>query len=309
MTDLGIIAHYGLYSIYAYDSIDSAKRRKICNGSEWYYPRLLENGNFRPVSGFKETQQYHKDNFNNCNYFDQTHNLKPTRQKISQFVKNCLNSGFSYIILTAKHHDGFCLFNTQTTNKKSNIDICKIFSEECQKVGIKYGFYYSWFECDMNFNVEYFNNYCIKQIEELLKLNPSYLWFDGDWKITQKYILNKIHLLCKSITNLGIKINDRIGNQENYDYCTYRVKSDRYIPTNNNNNENWQHVTTIGYSWGYNKFDQYKDGKELYKIYLQVKNLNGSFLLNIGPKHDFTIPTDELSAIKELSKFLLQQNI
>lgn len=309
MTDIGIIVHYGLYSIYAYDSIESAKRRKIGNGSEWYYPRLLEKGNYRPVSGFKETQEYHKQNFNNSNYFEQTLNLKPTKQKIKQFVKTCLNLGFTYIILTAKHHDGFCLFDTKTINKKSDIDICKIFSEECKKVGMKYGFYYSWFECDMNFNVDYFNNYCMKQIDELLKLNPNYLWFDGDWKITQKQILTKINLLCKSITNLGIKINDRIGNQNNYDYCTYKVKNDRYFPDKYNNNKNWQHVTTIGYSWGYNKFDQYKDGKELYKIYLQVKNLNGSFLLNIGPQQDFSISKGELISINEFSKFLLQQKI
>lgn len=308
MTDLGIIVHYGLYSIYAYDSIKSAKRRKICNGSEWYYPRLLEQGNFRPISGFNETQQYHKENFNDCNYFDQTCNLKPLRSKIKQFVKTCQNLGFSYIILTAKHHDGFCLFDTQTTNKKSEINICKIFSEECEKMGIEYGFYYSWFQCDMNFSVDYFNNYCVKQIEELLKLNPKYLWFDGDWKITQKQILTKINLLCKSITNLGIKINDRIGEQDNYDYCVYKVKSDRYIPTCQNN-ENWQYVGTIGYSWGYNKFDEYKNGKELYKIYLQVKKLNGSFLLNIGPLQDFSISNGELSSIKEFSKFLLQQKI
>jgi alpha-L-fucosidase len=300
--DLGIIIHYGLYSIYAYDSIESAKRRKICNGSEWYYTRLLENGKFRPISGYVETQQYHKKYFSNCDYFDQSHNLKPTRQKIKQLIKTCSNLGFKYIILTAKHHDGFCLFNTKTTHKKSDNDICKIFSEECKKIGIEYGFYYSWFECDINFNIDYFNNYCENQINELLRYNPHYLWFDGDWKITQKQILNKINLICKSITSLGIKINDRIGKQKNYDYCTYNVKSDRYIPTSNID-ANWQHVTTIGYSWGYNQFDKYKDGKELYKLYLQVQELNGNFLLNVGPTKDFIISEGEMSALKEFSKF------
>lgn len=81
MEDLGIIVHYGLYSIYAYDDITSAKRRKIQNGSEWYYPRLLETGSFRPISGHVETQNYHCKYYENCDYFDQSQNLNPTRQK------------------------------------------------------------------------------------------------------------------------------------------------------------------------------------------------------------------------------------
>ena len=42
----GIIIHYGLYSYYGYDDINSAKRRKTQNGSEWYYGRLIDNNDF-----------------------------------------------------------------------------------------------------------------------------------------------------------------------------------------------------------------------------------------------------------------------
>lgn len=304
MPEIGIIVHYGLYSFYAYDSIKSAKRRKTCNGSEWYYPRLLESGKFRPISGYLETQEYHNKYFNGSNYFDKSDKINPTRKNISNFVKKMKQLKFKYIILTAKHHDGFCLFNTVTTNKKSKIDICKIFSEECNKNEIEYGFYYSWFECDVNFNIEYFNNYCKPQINELLKLNPKYLWFDGDWKITQKCILIEINTLCKSITNSGIKINDRIGKQNNYNYCTYKVKCDRFIPSDKITENGVQHVTTIGYSWGYNNCDEYRDGKELYKLYVKLKELNCNLLLNVGPLCDFSISNGELQTLNDFSKFL-----
>jgi alpha-L-fucosidase len=303
MTEIGAIVHYGLYSIYAYDDIESAKRRKISNGSEWYYLRLKSENSFRPISGYKKTIEYHDKYFNNCNYFDQKENLNPSRKNISKFVKQCKTFGFKYIILTAKHHDGFCLFDTKTTENKSNIDICKIFAEECEKINIEHGFYYSWFENDLPFNLNYFNNYCLIQLEEILKLKPVYIWFDGEWKITQKSILNKINELCKEITKKGIKINDRIGKQENYDYCSYRVKTDRLIQTANIIKD-WQYVGTIGYSWGFNKYDDYKDGKELYKIYTEVKNFDGSFLLNIGPREDFTICSGELQSLSDFFNVL-----
>lgn len=300
MNEIGIILHYGIYSIYAYDSIKSAKKRKIANGSEWYYPRLLETGKFRPISGYVETQEYHKKNFNNINYFEKGNLLKPSKEKIKKFIKMCHEKGFKYIILTSKHHDGYCLFDTKSTTKKCEIDICKIFASECKKIGMEYGFYYSWFECDMNFNLNYFYTHCVEQIKELLKYKPNYLWFDGDWKITQKEVLNKIYLMCKSIAESGIKINDRIGKQDNYDFCTFNVKTDRYIPKHENNMESkLQHITTIGYSWGFNKFDEYKSGKELYKIYLETKKFNMSFLLNVSIQHDFTINKNELKSLND----------
>lgn len=52
---------------------------------------------------------------------------------------------------------------------------------------------------------------------------------------------------------------------------------------------------------GHNKFDEYKSGKEIYKTYLAVKKMGGSFLLNIGPTSNFEICEAELSAIKEFS--------
>ena len=135
----------------------------------------------------------------------------------------------SYIILTSKHHDGVCLFDTITTNRKSNLDICKVFSDECKKQNIPFGFYYSWFEFDKPFSKKYFEDYCKTQLDELLKYGPNYMWFDGDWKITQKTIQKQIKDIVNQLKAKNILINDRIGkcNQED---ASYRVFYDRYIP-------------------------------------------------------------------------------
>ena len=280
------------------------KKRKIQNGSEWYYGRLIESGTYRPISGHKTTKEHHLTNFGNGNYFDNIDKIIDDKEKIKNWVKTCKNNGASYIILTSKHHDGVCLWNTNTTNKKSKLDILDIFKNECIENNIDFGFYYSWLEFGQPFSVNYFTHVCLPQIEELLKYNPKYMWFDGHWKITQKSIIKSISKIIETMKSGGILINDRIGGN-NYEQCDYRVFSDRYIPTEKLNIK-WQHVNTIGYSWGYNKTQvtDYKTGEDIYKLYLQITDLGGELLLNIGPNQNGDIIDEELSVLKYLREKL-----
>ena len=304
---LGIIIHYGLYSYYGYDDINSAKKRRVQNGSEWYYGRLIDNNNFRPISGQSFTKKYHKENFSGIDYFDNMNKIVDDENKIKQWVMLAKQNKASYIILTSKHHDGVCLWNTQTNSYKSVIDICKVFSDECKKENIDFGFYYSWFEFGKSFNVKYFEEYCMPQITELVLYEPKYMWFDGDWKITQKSIQQKIKNMGLIMKSKGIIINDRLGiKDEDYSYCDYRVFSDRYIPKEKLDIK-WQHVNTIGYSWGYNKEQtkkDYKSGEQIYELYNEIIGLGGELLINIGPDSNGNIIQNEVEAIEHLSTYL-----
>jgi alpha-L-fucosidase len=102
--------------------------------------------------------------------------------------------------------------------------------------------------------------------------------------------------------NIGIIINDRIGGDD-YSLCNYRVFSDRFIP-NEQLDIQWQHVNTIGYSWGFNKQqkeEDYKNGNQIYSLYKKVLDLNGEFLINIGPDNNGDIIENEIQAIQYLS--------
>ena len=196
-----------------------------------------------------------------------------------------------------------CLWHTKTKSHKSLLNICEIFSNECQKENIDFGFYYSWFEFGEPFTLRYFDEYYKQHWIELLSFNPKYLWFDGDWKINQKRIRNDINNFILRIKKLGIIVNDRLGQTTESALPDYRVFKDRYIPDSYLSIK-WQHINTVGYSWGYNEQQEeqhYKTGQMLYDIYCEVKNLGGDFLINIGPKIDGTICSYESSAIEYLA--------
>jgi alpha-L-fucosidase-like protein len=71
---LGLIFHWGLYSVPAYDDFRSANRRKMKNGSEWYLARLnVKKGDFHPPSGWEDTQTYHKEVYGDADYYSFRH--------------------------------------------------------------------------------------------------------------------------------------------------------------------------------------------------------------------------------------------
>lgn len=294
----GIIIHYGLYSYYGYDDIASAKRRNTQNGAEWYYGRLIDNNNFRPISGQSYTKTYHKENYGDIDYFDHLDKITKDEDKVKKWVTLAKSKGASYIILTSKHHDGVLLFDSKTSSRKSQMDICKVFSDECKKQHIQFGFYYSWFEFGIPFTKLYFQNYCVPHLAELLNYEPNHMWFDGDWKITQKSIQPEIRGIVEAMKTKHIMVNDRIG--QNHDVASYRVFSDRYIPKEKPEGVAWQHVNTIGYSWGYNKMQtrrDYKSKNEIYDLYNKVTQLGGTFLINWGPDENADVVKEEIDAL------------
>lgn len=299
---LNFIFHVGLYSFFGYDDIKSARRRSLKNGSEWFYERLRGRA-YRPVSGSSETQQYHAVKYGaGYDYFRAPFLI--TRQNICNWLDLCVKCKATYVLITSKHHDGFCLWNTNTTSRKSSNDVVQIFKEEALNRGLYFGIYYSWYEFENSMTIDYFNRICLPQLRELITYSPSTIWFDGDWVIKTKAIISEIANICYYLRSNGISINDRIT-AENRGYASYHVGPDRFIP--DTYMQNWQHITTIGLSWGYNSQQEppdYKSGRDLYNLLNRVVSLGGTMLLNIGPRHDGTLDENELRSLLELSELL-----
>jgi alpha-L-fucosidase len=136
-------------------------------------------------------------------------------------------------------------------------------------------------------------------VNELMRYGPNYMWFDGDWVITQKTIQIEIKRIIQNMKSNNILVNDRIG-KNNCDEADYRVFSDRYIPKQPLIDIKWQHINTIGYSWGFNKMQtssDYKTKEQIMNLYDQIHNLGGMFLINVGPNKDAVIIKEEVDAL------------
>ena len=318
----GVILHWGLYAVPAYDTVESARKRKIQNGSEWYLKRLTEKNKFRPTSGWNETQKFHKEHFGEQSYeqFAEQFNKESANFNPMTWAQMCKDIGVQYVILTAKHHDGFCLWATKTTSFHSEIDHLKNLKDALDIVGIDFGIYYSWTEFNKDCTQDYMNKIMIPQIRELITYQPKIFWFDGDWNCKTQISLTTIDKLCNEIKKAlpGIQINDRIGHKTernddpNYlGLATYRVYADRAIPTTKPQVP-WEHINTIGLSWGRNSYQEskdYKSSEELLELHRQVKRLGGHFLLNLGPNPDGTWDPEEERIIVTFGQLLKKSKV
>jgi alpha-L-fucosidase len=316
---IGIIFHWGIYSVPAYDDMKSVYRRKMKNGSEWYLKRLTETGTYRPISGYKETQRYHEETYGALTYNDLADYFTADKWNPDDWMEICVKNKVTYVILTVKHHDGFCLWDTKTTKfncvaKGPKINILEKFKKSAINYGLVFGIYYSWSEFGKNCTKEYVNKVIAPQIHELEKYKPDIWWFDGHWECKSKYAIDKMNELCKYIKtgNPNVEINDRLGDKKLYENptylgeSTYRVYSDRYIPEDIPECM-WEHINTIGFSWGINKQQKtkdYKSGEDLFDLYKTVKSKNGRFLLNMGPCEDGSLDKNEVKSLNEFGKLL-----
>ncbi len=153
--------------------------------------------------------------FNNREWSDGTKSPKtfnPKRLNTDQWIQVAKNAGVNYMILTCKHHDGFCLWQTETTDysvksspyKQGKGDVVDEFVASCRKFGMKFGFYLSpWDRHEPCYkDKEAYDKFYAKQLNELLTKYAEHdelfeIWFDGAGSAGREYDWKSIIEICK----------------------------------------------------------------------------------------------------------------
>ncbi len=253
-------------------------------------------------------------------------------------------AGMKYAVMTAKHHDGFCLFDSQytdykATNTPAGRDLIREYVEAFRAEGLKVGFYYSlldWHHPDYPIagdpihpmrnhpqfsnhkgNLPAYTEYMHRQVEELLTQygKIDIIWFDfsygemrGEaWRATE---------LVKMVRRLqpGILIDNRLGGNiraaEPEVYAGDFASPEQIIPPEGVTNEAgqpipWEACITMNDHWGYAAADHnWKSPQTVVRALVECVSKGGNLLLNVGPNARGEIPPQSYAILSEVGRWM-----
>jgi len=253
----------------------------------------------------------------------------PVLFNAEEWVKIAKAAGIKYLTITAKHHDGFCLWPSAFTDytirhSPYKKDIVGQLQKACKKYGIKFCIYYTildWHHPDYpshndgkkpqdssKGDMKRFVLYMKNQLKELItSYHPYMLWFDGNWEApwTQEMAVDLYGYIKK--LDPAVIINNRLGKTDHKlltaetvgDYATPEQEIGRFNMT-----DPWESCITICKQWAWKPNDQMKSFTECIRTLSKTAGGNGNLLLNIGPMPDGRIEKRQAERLKEVGNWL-----
>lgn len=306
----GMFIHFGLYSQL---------------GGVWQGDTLKGRRN----AGYSEWIQAHKD-ISREEYAPLINTFNPQDFDADFIVQTAKDAGMKYLVVTTKHHEGFCLWESDYTDfdlsgAPFDRDIIQELADACRKHDIRFGAYYSiidWNHPSQERNIdketawerwgqismvegrkEEYITYMKNQLKEIIdNYDPDLLWFDGDWAnwwTLEDGIDLYNYLRC---LKPEILINNRVAKRYEFlrDYGTpeqFHIDSVvDYL---------WEACYTLNTSWGF-KYgdDQWKQPDEIYEKLMEIIGFGGNFLLNIGPDGQGRVPEESVRILLEVGEMI-----
>lgn len=273
------------------------------------------------VDGIDESWSFFNGYISYDDYMKQLDGFTAEKYDPVQWAKMIKQSGAKYAVITAKHHDGVALWDTQYSKlnvvKKTPAgkDLIAPFVKAMRKNDLKVGLYFSHLDWsypdyprktkeeyryrDDSIRWSKFLDFRFKQVKELVtKFDPDLLWFDGDWE--EKPEMWQSRALRDSIKKWKpeIILNSRINGFG--DYAT----PEQGVPVKKPKDKYWELCMTMNDSWGYQPNDtHYKSTGEIIRIFADMIGMGGNLLLDIGPKADGTIPMEQNERLKTIGQW------
>ncbi|MBV9988596.1 MAG: alpha-L-fucosidase [Chitinophagaceae bacterium] len=315
----GMFIHWGVYSL---------------PGGEW---------KGKKVSGYAE-HLMRKEKIPRPEYLQLAHQFNPVRFNAEEWVKNAKAAGMNYLIITAKHHDGFAMYDSKVSDY--NIvqqtawkhDPMADLAAACKKYGLKFGFYYShafdwehpdapgndwdyqnpggdlnlhggrnWYDLHPELLVKaqrYVNEKAIPQIKELLTKYHP----DILWFDTpQKLPLSENIRILQAIreTDTNVVVNGRlVRGPNNLMMGDYKNTGDRPAEFAPVTGD-WEAIPTTNESYGYSKYDSsHKSVGFFVQLLAKAASRGGNLLMNIGPKGDGTFDVKDITILKGIGAWV-----
>ena len=302
----GMFIHFGLYSMLGGE----------WKGEQaWVYAEWIQAGLDIPSE----------------EYVELIHDFNPTGFDADKIVRAARDAGMTYLVVTAKHHEGFCLWDSAYTDFDvanspfSGRDILAELKAACDEYGLRFGLYYSiidwnhptqkpergsrterfvWKHLELveGREQEYFD-YQRNQVLELVeKYEPTLLWFDGDW--ADWWTLEEGVKLYNAIRGADpdIIVNNRVAKRDAFeaDYVTQEQRHfEEVFP------KYWEGCYTMNKSWGYKKHDHaWKDPQTVYNKLRDINEKGGSLLLNVGPDGNGVVQDEAYAILAETAELL-----
>ncbi|MGA2326889.1 MAG: alpha-L-fucosidase [Bryobacteraceae bacterium] len=223
-------------------------------------------------------------------------------------------AGQKYMVMTTKHHEGFCLFDTKLTDycapkQACGRDLVKEYVEAARAEGLRVGFYHSlmdWHHPDGARCAEdeaarrRFVDYVHGQIRELLTNygKIDILWYDVAWPLDAKgWESERMNEMVFQLQP-DIIVNNR--NKLDGDFATpeQRIQAEK-------GGRAWESCMTMNDSWGYQAADDnWKNPKTVVRNLVTCARGGGNYLLNIGPKPDGSIPEESVRILSAVGKWM-----
>ncbi|MEN8734617.1 MAG: alpha-L-fucosidase, partial [Lentimonas sp.] len=317
----GMFIHWGVYS----EAAGNWKGVPIEKGQG---PKVAEWIQFAFKISREEYREYAK-------------NFNPDASFAVNIAKLAKDTGMRYVVITAKHHDGFALFNSAhsdwdvagATNYQG--DLIKELYDACQAQGIEFGVYYShgkdWGEgADSNYakvkayndqlgvhtrpngiNLwdpspdaydDYLNNKAYAQIAELIKLLPKLKLIWFDGEgLITEAQAFRFYEMIYEL-NPSVIVNRRVG----YDFGDYVDAGDNKTPSASElAAKHFETCGTANHSWGFKAHDhKWKSSNQLLRNFVDIVSKGGNYLLNIGPDGKGNVPAPCVQGFEEMGQWV-----
>lgn len=247
--------------------------------------------------------------------------FNPTNFDAHNWVSLIKRAGQKYVIVTAKHHDGFCMFHTATT--RYNVvdstpfkrDVLKELADECHRQGIAFCPYYSigdWSAAEvMDPKFPSYRDYMYAQLKELMTQygDIPLVWFDNYWYVDNQWTTDQSHAedlygYLRAL-NPNVLVNDRCGRgaaSRDGDYSTPEnqlkgSRQSRYfeVVMTDTDDDNWGWVRGA---------TNYRSAAVLIHNLIDCTSKGGNFVVNVGPMANGNFPPEHVALINAIGGWM-----